>query len=105
VGARAPHDVHHHGLAVERVAARVRVLAAAHAAHPERFSAGVPVPPPLPTAVWTNPPTLTSSDVEEARVGEHVNSRRARARARPRSEVGEGAKQIIWYLANSYGKS
>ena len=28
------------------------VLAAAHAAHPERFSAGVPTPPPPPTAVW-----------------------------------------------------
>ncbi len=65
IGLLTPHDVHY-GLADQRVAARARVLAAAHAAHPERFPAGVPSPPPAPTAVWINPPTLTSSDVEEA---------------------------------------
>jgi Integrase core domain len=65
IGLLTPHDVHY-GLADQRVAARTLVLAAAHAAHPERFSAGVPMPPPSPTAVWINPPTLTSPDVEEA---------------------------------------
>ena len=30
------------------------------------LSAGVPTPPPLPTAVWINPPTLASIDAEEA---------------------------------------
>jgi putative transposase len=65
IGLLTPHDVHY-GLADQRVAERARVLVAAHAAHPERFPAGVPTPPPVPTAVWINPPTLTSSDVEEA---------------------------------------
>jgi putative transposase len=65
IGLLTPHDVHY-GLADQRVAARARVLAAAHAAHPERFPAGVPTPPPPPTAVWINPPTPTSSNVEEA---------------------------------------
>jgi putative transposase len=65
IGLLTPHDVHY-GLADQRVAARAFVLAAAHAAHPERFSAGVPMPPPAPTAVWINPPLQTSSDVEEA---------------------------------------
>jgi len=64
IGLLTPHDVHY-GLADQRVAARARVLAAAHAAHPERFPAGAPTPPPPPTAVWINPPTLTSPDVEE----------------------------------------
>jgi hypothetical protein len=41
IGLLTPHDVHD-GLADQRVAARARVLVAAHAAHPERFSAGVP---------------------------------------------------------------
>ena len=45
---------------------RARVLNAAYAAHPERFPAGAPVPAPPPSAVWINPPTLTSSNVEEA---------------------------------------
>lgn len=35
---------------------RQRVLQVAHAAHPERFVKGVPQPPPLPSAVWINPP-------------------------------------------------
>jgi len=38
-------------------AARATVLATAYAAHPERFSAGLPAPAPLPTEVWINPPT------------------------------------------------
>ena len=64
IGLLTPHDVHY-GLADQRVAARARVLAAAHAAHPERFPAGVPTPPPAPTAVWINPPTLAPVDAEE----------------------------------------
>ena len=32
------------------------MLAAAFAAHPERFVAGLPRPPALPTAVWINKP-------------------------------------------------
>jgi putative transposase len=36
--------------------ARAVVLAAAHAARPERFIKGPPRPPALPTAAWINPP-------------------------------------------------
>jgi putative transposase len=50
-----PHDVHH-GLAGERIALRRDVLAAAYAAHPERFPRGLPQPPELARAVWINPP-------------------------------------------------
>ena len=50
-----PQDVHH-GRAAQRVAARAGVLAAAYAAHPERFPHGVPTPGMLPAAVWINKP-------------------------------------------------
>jgi putative transposase len=55
LGLLTPYDVHY-GLADARVAARAETLAAAHAAHPERFLRGVPHPPARPTAVWINPP-------------------------------------------------
>jgi len=50
-----PHEVHY-GQAEARRAQRAQVLAAAHAAHPERFVRGVPAPPQLPVAVWINKP-------------------------------------------------
>jgi putative transposase len=59
IGLLTPHDVHH-GLADQRVAARARVLAAAYAAHPERFVGGLPQPPARPTEVWINPPITTT---------------------------------------------
>jgi len=46
----------HHGQADKIIEARASVLIAAHAAHPERFVRRKPVPQPLPTAVWINPP-------------------------------------------------
>jgi hypothetical protein len=46
----------HYGRAQERHDDRDLVLAAAHAARPERFVRGVPHAPPLPTAVWINKP-------------------------------------------------
>jgi putative transposase len=55
LGLLTPYDVHY-GFAEARVVARAEILAAAHAAHPERFPRGVPQPPPPPTAVWINPP-------------------------------------------------
>ena len=55
LGLLTPHDVHH-GLTEQRVAARATVLAAAYAAHPERFPGGLPQPPACPTEVWINPP-------------------------------------------------
>jgi putative transposase len=55
LGLLTPHEVHY-GLAAARRDQRAVVLAAAHRARPERFPRGVPVPPPLPTAVWINKP-------------------------------------------------
>ena len=55
LGLLTPHDVHH-GLAEQRVAVRATVLAAAYAAHSERFPGGLPQPPACPTEVWINPP-------------------------------------------------
>jgi putative transposase len=65
IGLLTPHDVHY-GLADQRVAYRARVLAAAHAAHPERFPAGVPTPPAAPTAVWINQPSSAAAPAEPA---------------------------------------
>jgi putative transposase len=55
LGLMTPEMVHR-GRAEEVRAARALVLAEAYAAHPERFVRGRPEPPPLPTAVWINPP-------------------------------------------------
>ena len=46
----------HHGVAEAVRAQRTTVLAAAYAAHPERFVGGVPQPASLPTTVWINAP-------------------------------------------------
>ena len=56
LGLLTPHEVYY-GLAGTRVEARARVLAAAYVAHPERFVAGRPRPPTLPSEVWINKPT------------------------------------------------
>lgn len=50
-----PADVHY-GRAPDIVAARQRVLDAAHAAHPERFVRGRPTQKAPPPAAWINPP-------------------------------------------------
>jgi len=49
----------HYGVAEGVRDQRTIVLAAAYAAHPERFVRGVPQPAPLPTAVWINPPATS----------------------------------------------
>ena len=46
----------HFGQAPALFQGRQQVLAAAYAAHPERFVRGLPQPPALPTEVWINPP-------------------------------------------------
>jgi putative transposase len=46
----------HDGLAETRYEHRRQVLAAAYAAHPERFVHGEPMPPRWPAEVWINPP-------------------------------------------------
>ena len=55
-----PPEVVHYGLAQAAYDTRSEVLAAAYAAHPERFVRQAPRPPNLPTAAWINPPQPTS---------------------------------------------
>lgn len=55
LGLFTPADVHY-GRAQSITEQRAAVLAAAHAAHPERFTRGAPKPPAVPTAVWINKP-------------------------------------------------
>ena len=55
IGLLTPEAVHY-GRANDLHAARASVLNAAYAAHPERFVNHLPLPPPIPTAVWINPP-------------------------------------------------
>ena len=59
IGYFTPEAVHS-GRAPDLHRTRCHVLAAAHDAHPERFVRQHPVPPPLPTAAWINPPTRTA---------------------------------------------
>ena len=61
LGLLTPHDVHY-GLADQRRAARATVLAAAYAAHPERFPNGVPQPAACPSEVWINPPRTRATE-------------------------------------------
>ena len=77
LGMLTPHEVHY-GLAEQRVEARARVLAAAFAAHPERFVAGLPRPPALPSEVWINKPKAALAKRtrdSEAEVVTHCASR------------------------------
>ena len=55
LGLMTPEAVHY-GRADELYAARALVLRQAYEAHPERFVNQIPIPPPLPTAAWINPP-------------------------------------------------
>jgi putative transposase len=61
IGLLTPADVHY-GRAGQKIEARAGVLAAAYAAHPERFPRGLPQPAPAPNAVWINPPMKTFSE-------------------------------------------
>jgi putative transposase len=55
IGYHTPADVHY-GRAQAARARRAQVLAAAYAAHPERFVRKPPQPPALPAAAWINKP-------------------------------------------------
>jgi len=55
----------HTGEAHQRRERRQQVLAAAYAAHPDRFVRKAPEPPALPTAVWINPPKPRSTAASE----------------------------------------
>ena len=65
LGLLTPHDVHY-GLAGARLEARDAVLAAAFAAHPERFPAGAPSAGTVPDEVWINKPKTASPTEETA---------------------------------------
>jgi transposase InsO family protein len=55
IGLLTPFAVHY-GSAPQILADRKRTLLHAYANHPERFVLRPPQPPPLPSAVWINPP-------------------------------------------------
>jgi putative transposase len=63
IGLLTPETLHY-GRAEAVTAARQEVLLAAYTAHPERFVNKLPKPPAVPTAVWINPPKLTSGSEE-----------------------------------------
>jgi putative transposase len=60
LGLLTPADVHY-GRAAARLAERDAVLAAAFAAHPERFPQGRPTAGTLPDPVWINKPSAPST--------------------------------------------
>lgn len=60
IGFHTPADVHYGRAELVRVR-RTEVLAAAYAAHPERFVRKVPQPPALPTVAWINQPSKEDS--------------------------------------------
>jgi transposase InsO family protein len=55
IGYMTPHSVHY-GLATQQRAIRQATLDAAFRARPNRFKGKLPLLPPMPTAVWINPP-------------------------------------------------
>ena len=59
LGLLTPNDVHY-GLAEKRVAERAAVLREAYAAHPERFTRGMPRPAMPPKEVWINKPQIVT---------------------------------------------
>ena len=56
LGYHTPTDIHYGRAEIVRVG-RSNVLAAAYAAHPERFVRKPPEPPALPGPAWINRPT------------------------------------------------
>jgi putative transposase len=62
IGLFTPADVHT-GQAVTLNQQREAVMQQAYVAHPDRFVKGAPVLPPLPKAVWINPPQQNGSPI------------------------------------------
>ena len=92
-----PYDVHS-GQAGQRLTEREAVLRKAFEATPARFVRGVPMPPPLPQAVWINKPTATEDSaptaLPSALPGVDTAARRARGApkgvAQRAGRAGEG---------------
>ena len=80
IGLMTPAAVHY-GRAPALYDERVRVLAAAYAARPERFVRGVPQPPELPTAAWpwVGRPRRIRQEPSGVRARGRVQSRRSEA--------------------------
>jgi putative transposase len=57
IALHTPHAIHY-GIAQSIDDVRRQTLIRAYAAHPDRFVNNPPAPPPLPEAVWINPPQL-----------------------------------------------
>lgn len=70
IGFLTPASVHR-GTALAVVARREETLAAAFAAHPERFKGKVPRAAQPPTEVWINPPALDRNGEPSARSRRH----------------------------------
>ncbi len=90
----------HFGQAVAVRAQRARVLAAAYAAHPERFVNGRPQPADLPTAVWINPPlnNATAQDAPGPTIGTPEDLQHGRILEAPRRSTTiliDGAASLI----------
>ncbi len=83
-----PQDVHD-GLAEQRLAKRAVVLAAAYAAHPERFPNGLPTPQTLPQAVWINKPLGCGDAAKNELAGCHRSAdlKTVRGKSTPESAV------------------
>jgi putative transposase len=62
----------HHGHAETVCSQRAAVLAAAYAAHPDRFVRQPPKPPALPPAVWINPPAAVMMPPKPSAVDESL---------------------------------
>ncbi len=95
LGLHTPHEVHC-GLAEQRRAARAQVLATAHAARPDRFVRGVPVPPALPDAVWINKPQNEGVALSPQRAGERIAdvvANSGRAEEVSRAQAAESAER------------
>jgi putative transposase len=61
IGLLTPETLHY-GQAERVLEQRQAVLAAAYAAHPERFVGGIPTPPQVPEEVWINQPQVDQEE-------------------------------------------
>jgi putative transposase len=97
----------HYGLAEKIYKQRRQVLAAAYAAHPERFVAGEPTPPRWPDEVWINPPQNSHKAIDavgpaasEMEPGAQAVSR---ARAQRSLDTAEHLSTMEWPTDQSEG--
>ena len=54
---------------------RQKTLASAYLVHPERFVHRAPIAPPVPTAVWINPPPSSKAPVGPAPQGAELEAK------------------------------